>query len=173
MENEFQEQYIPGLKNNQSRLFFAIVTIPLPKVKKKICLRRNLCFIHCIILRIIMHCNINIKKLCLFSSRIWGRKSKKKIEGGGERIKNLELYTPLYWEERFIGWEEELKSCEEGYNGVRKSLNIGKKDLNVGRIKDSNGGRKDTTLGEGFKCWEEGLKSGNEGLKRWQEGFNH
>ena len=36
MGNEFQEQYIPGLKNNQSRLFFAIVTIPLPKVKKKL-----------------------------------------------------------------------------------------------------------------------------------------
>ena len=35
MGNEFQEQYIPGLKNNQSRLFFAIVTIPLPKAKKK------------------------------------------------------------------------------------------------------------------------------------------
>ena len=41
-----------------------------------------------------MHCNINIKKLCLFSSWIWGRKSKKNW-GGGERIKNLELYTPL------------------------------------------------------------------------------
>ena len=37
MENEFQEQYIPGLTNNQSRFFFAIATIPnYPKLKKNL-----------------------------------------------------------------------------------------------------------------------------------------
>ena len=32
IENEFQEQYVLGLTNNQSKLFFAIATIELPKV---------------------------------------------------------------------------------------------------------------------------------------------
>ena len=34
-----------------------------------------------------MHCNINIKKLCLFSYRIWGRKFKKNLRGGGKNKK--------------------------------------------------------------------------------------
>ena len=36
IENEFQEQYVLGLTNNQSILFFDIATIELPKVFKKI-----------------------------------------------------------------------------------------------------------------------------------------
>ena len=32
IENEFQEQYVLRLTNNQSKLFFAIATIELPKV---------------------------------------------------------------------------------------------------------------------------------------------
>ena len=65
--------------DSQSRLCCAIATIPLSKVKKK--------------LGIIMHCNISIKKWCLFSSRIWGRKSKK--YGGGNK-KNLNYLQPWF-----------------------------------------------------------------------------
>ena len=101
MENEFQEQYIHGLTNNQSRLFFAIATIPNYPKLKKICLRRHLCFLQGIILRIIMHCNINIKKLCLFSSRIWGRKSKKVLRGGKNKKFGI-IYTPASMYSRSI-----------------------------------------------------------------------
>ena len=75
MGNECQEQYTPGLTNNRFRHFYAIATIT--QSFKKVCLRRHLCLLKCMILEIIIHCNINIKKkLCLSGSRIWGRKSK-------------------------------------------------------------------------------------------------
>ena len=63
--------------------YFAIATIPLPKVLKIISLWRHLCFSECILLGIIVHLNINNKQWCLFNYRIKWRKSKK-LEGGGK-----------------------------------------------------------------------------------------
>jgi len=45
-------------------------------------------------LGIIMHCNIDLVKNYVFSVIEFGRGNKKKIEG--ERIKEFELYTPMY-----------------------------------------------------------------------------
>ena len=91
MENEFQEQYIPGLKNNQSRLFLPLSPYHYPKLKKNLPAAPFMLFTRHHFRD--YYDNINIKKLCLFSSQIWGRKSKKNLKGGG-RTKNLELYTP-------------------------------------------------------------------------------
>ena len=67
--------------------FFAIATIPLPKVWK-ICLRRHFCFSKCILFGNIMHYNINVKKWCDFSYRIGEEKFR--------RIKNVIIYSPVY-----------------------------------------------------------------------------
>jgi len=49
--------------------------------------------LECIILGIIMHCNVNLKKLC----RNLGKEIKKKIEGGGEENKKIGiLCTPVF-----------------------------------------------------------------------------
>jgi len=82
MGNEFQEQYTPGLTNNQFRHFYAIATIT--QSFKKVCLRRHLCLLQCMILGIIMHCNINIKKNYFFLVLEFGEENQEIFEGGIE-----------------------------------------------------------------------------------------
>ena len=78
--------------------YFAIATVPFDQSFWNICLWRHLCFLKWIILEIIMHGNVNIKKWSLFSSWIWGKKKKLRIKNKKIRI----LYTPEILIHRFI-----------------------------------------------------------------------
>ena len=88
----------PGLTNHHPKSFQTFFLLPpyhsLPKVLKKNLPAAPFMLLKMHHLGIIMHCNIDLVKNYVFSVIEFGRGNKKKIEG--ERIKEFELYTPMY-----------------------------------------------------------------------------